>query len=103
MQTLSLLLLAAMPTQPPAAGPEATAAYRKAEAERDAQVPAAYKKLPVPPFQPPADAAAWTSRRPQVLKAVEDSLGDWPPRPAPARARLVSRELRPGYTLERLR
>jgi predicted amidohydrolase/dienelactone hydrolase/lysophospholipase L1-like esterase len=90
------------PLATPKSAPEATAAYQKAEAERDAQVPAAYKKLPVPAFQPPADARDWANRRPQVLKAVEDSLGDWPPRPAPPRARLVSRELRPGYALERV-
>ncbi len=90
------------PLARPRSGPEAAAAYRKAEAERDAQVPAVYKKLPVPPFAPPADAAEWQRRRPEVLKAVEATLGDWPPRPSPPRARLVSRELRPGYTLERV-
>jgi predicted amidohydrolase/lysophospholipase L1-like esterase/dienelactone hydrolase len=90
------------PLATPRSGPEATAAYQKAETERDAQVPAAYKNLRVPPFQPPADARDWANRRPQVNKAVEDSLGNWPPRPAPPRARLVSRELRLGYTLERI-
>jgi lysophospholipase L1-like esterase len=90
------------PLPTPKSGDEAAAAYRKAEAERDAQVPARFKHVPVPRFQPPADAAAWASRRPQVLKAVEESLGDWPPRPTPQRARLVSREFRPGYSLERV-
>jgi predicted amidohydrolase/lysophospholipase L1-like esterase/dienelactone hydrolase len=90
------------PLATPRSGPEAAAAYQKAEAERDAQVPAAYKKLPVPAFTPPADARDWANRRPQVKKAVEDSLGDWPPRPSPPQVRLVSRELRPGFTLERV-
>jgi len=90
------------PLATPRSGEEATAAYRKAEAERDALVPAEYKHLPVPAFQPPADAASWASRRPSVLKAVLDSLGDWPPRTAPPKVRLVSRELRAGYSLERV-
>jgi lysophospholipase L1-like esterase/dienelactone hydrolase len=90
------------PLPAPKSGPEAAAAYHKAEAERDAQVPAAYKHLPVPPFEPPADAAEWRRRRPELLKNVEATLGDWPARPSPPRARLVSRELRPGYALERV-
>ncbi len=90
------------PLPAPKSGLEAAAAYRKAEAERDAQVPPRFKNLPVPPFAPPADAAEWHRRRPDVLKAVEAALGDWPARPSPPRSRLVSRELRPGYTLERV-
>jgi lysophospholipase L1-like esterase/dienelactone hydrolase len=90
------------PLPVPKSGPEAAAAYAKAEAERDAQVPAAYKNLPVPQFEPPDHAADWQRRRPDVLKKVEETLGDWPARPNPPRARLVSRELRPGYTVERV-
>lgn len=76
-------------------------AYRKEEVERDAQVPHAYK-LAVPEFHQPESAGAWKTQRPQVLKAVLDSLGDLPPRPAPQRVRLVTRELRSGYTLEKV-
>jgi dienelactone hydrolase len=83
-------------------GPEAAAKYRKAEAEHDAEVPAAYKNLPIGKFNVPEDAAAWRQQRPAVLRAVVDSLGDLPPRPAKTTARLVSRELRRGYTLERV-
>jgi lysophospholipase L1-like esterase len=97
-----LYVRSSKPLPTPRSGPEATAAYRKAEAERDAQVPPAYKKLPVPRFDPPADAAEWRRRRPEVLRAVEAALGDWPARPSPPRARLVSRELRRDYTLERV-
>jgi dienelactone hydrolase len=50
----------------------------------------------------PASASAWKSQRPEVLKTVLASLGDLPPRPAPQKVRLVARELRPGYTLERI-
>ncbi|HEY7424188.1 MAG TPA: alpha/beta hydrolase family protein, partial [Gemmataceae bacterium] len=78
----------------------AGARYHKAEAERDALVPRVYKSLKVPEFTVPANAAEWRERRPQVHKTVVQSLGDWPPRPVPQRVRLVSRELRNGYTLE---
>lgn len=87
---------------PPASGPEAAAAYRKREAERDALVPEYYRKLTFGRFSPPADREEWRKRRPEVLRTVRESLGDLPPRPAPETARLVSREFRPGYTLERL-
>lgn len=90
------------PNPPPKGGPDAAAAYRKAEAERDAQVPVRFKKLDVPAFEPPADAAEWARRRPAVLRKVEATLGDWPDRPRPPEPRLVSRELRAGYTLERV-
>jgi dienelactone hydrolase len=83
-------------------GPEVAAKYRKAEAEHDAEVPAAYKNLPIGKFNVPEDAAAWKKQRPTVLRAVVDSLGDLPPRPAKTTARVVSRELRRGYTLERV-
>jgi hypothetical protein len=58
--------------------------------------------MPVGTFSPPTNPAEWQSRRPEVLKAVVQSLGDLPPRPSPQQARVVSRELRPGYTLERV-
>lgn len=86
----------------PAAGPEAAAAYRREEAERDAQVPPAIAKLALGTFQPPSTAAAWRSQRPDVLRQVRESLGDLPPRPSPQQFRVVSRELRRDYTLERV-
>lgn len=89
-----------MPAAP--GGPEAAAAYRKAEAERDAQVPAVYRKLSVPAFPPPADTKEWERRRPEVRRLVEGTLGVIPPRPTEAKVRVVARELRNGYTLERL-
>jgi lysophospholipase L1-like esterase/dienelactone hydrolase len=98
-------LIVSRPRTPPApsADPGAdAAAYRKAEAERDALVPKAYREMRAPEFRPPESAAAWKERRPAVLKAVRDSLGDLPPRPAPLKVRLVSREFRAGYTLERV-
>jgi dienelactone hydrolase/lysophospholipase L1-like esterase len=90
------------PLPRPASGPEAAAEYRKAAARRDALVPEAYRRLKVGEFRVPADPVAWKEKRPAVLGAVVDSLGDLPPRPSPPRVRVVSRELRPGYALERV-
>ncbi len=83
-------------------GREAAETYRKEEARRDALVPSAYKNLKVGKFEPPANADAWKAQRPDVLRKVMDALGDLPPRPSPPKARVVSRELRHGYTLERV-
>ncbi len=88
------------PLPRPASGPQAAAEYRRAAARRDALVPEAYRHLKVGEFRMPQDAGAWKQQRPAVLRVVLDSLGDLPPRPSPPRARIISRELRPGYTLE---
>ena len=90
------------PLPRPASGPDAAAEYRKAAAQRDAMVPEAYRRLEVGKFHIPADAAAWKEQRPTVLRAVLESLGELPSRPAPPRARIISRELRPGYALEKV-
>lgn len=89
------------PIKLPEADPAATKAYRAEEAQRDALVPPAYRKLPVGTFRPPADAAEWHKRRPGVLQIVRASLGELPARPKPS-ARLVSREIHPTFALERL-
>src|SRR6185437_11525756 len=76
-----LLIRRARPTPAAIPDPEAGARYRKAESERDARVPHAYKNLKAPDFKTPANAAEWRERRPQILKTVVQSLGDLPPRP----------------------
>jgi dienelactone hydrolase/lysophospholipase L1-like esterase len=90
------------PLPRPASGPEAAAAYRKAAARRDELVPEAYRQLKVGQFRIPADAESWKAQRPTVLRTVLQSLGDLPPRPSPSRARIISRGIRPGYTLEKV-
>lgn len=85
-----------------ASGTEAAAKYRQAEAEHDAEVPEMYRDLRFGQFQLPASSAAWRQQRPEVLRVVQDSLGDLPPRPSPVSARVISREWRRGYTLERV-
>ena len=86
----------------PAAGAQAAADYRKAESLRDALVPETYRRLKVGEFPIPINADDWKEKRPAVFRTVVDSLGDLPPRPSPPRARIISRELRPGYTLEKI-
>jgi lysophospholipase L1-like esterase len=87
---------------PSKADPEAGARYRKNEAARDALVPKAYKELRLGVLELPESAADWARQRPDVLRKVESSFGDLPPRPASPRVRRVSRELHPGFTLERV-
>ena len=86
----------------PASGPEAAAAYRKAAEERDRRVPEPYRMPVVAEFRAPDDLDDWKARRPGVLAVVEKSLGDLPGRPSPPRARIISRELRRGYALEKV-
>jgi dienelactone hydrolase/lysophospholipase L1-like esterase len=86
----------------PASGPRAAVEYGKAAAVRDALVPEAYRRLKFGEFRIPTDPSAWKEQRPKVFQAVVDSLGDLPPRLSPSRARTISRELRPGYTLEKV-
>jgi lysophospholipase L1-like esterase len=86
----------------PASGPKAAEEYRKAEAERDALVPKLYRGMKAPEFRIPENAAEWKARRPEVLRKVVESLGDLPARPSPSRVRRITRELRPGYVLEKV-
>ncbi|MCI0460927.1 MAG: dienelactone hydrolase family protein [Gemmataceae bacterium] len=90
------------PLKAPKGGPQAEAEYKKNEAERDALVPPVYKSFRSPAFAVPKSAAEWKTRRPEVQRKVIESLGDLPPRPTPVKARVVSRELRRDYTLERV-
>lgn len=96
-----LAVRASRPAKLPSANAEATARYKKDEAERDAKVPEVFRKMKVPELAIPADEAEWKKRRPGVLKAVVGSLGDRPERPKPS-ARLVAREVHPLFVLESL-
>jgi lysophospholipase L1-like esterase/dienelactone hydrolase len=90
------------PLHTPASGPKAAEDYRRAEQERDAQVPKAYRDLKFGEFQVPENASDWKQRRPEVLKTVVESLGDLPPRPDPSTARVISREIYPIFVLEKV-
>lgn len=92
----------------PAGGPDAVKDYLAAEKANDALVPDAFKKVAVPAFPVPADAAEWAKRRPDVKAKVVASLGDLPPRPAPPKVHLVSIEHRwieggKGFIIRRIR
>jgi dienelactone hydrolase/lysophospholipase L1-like esterase len=97
-----LAIRAAKPSSLPVADEKATAAYKAAEAKRDADVPAGFKDFPVPEFVTPKDAAEWKKRRPEVMRLVTATLGKLPARPKPS-ATLVSREIHPGFVVESLR
>jgi dienelactone hydrolase len=86
----------------PEFGAEAASAYADNEKRRDAAVPAVYREISVPDFGLPESAALWQTRRPEVLRTLGATLGDLPERPAPPRSRVVSRERRAGYRLERV-
>jgi dienelactone hydrolase/lysophospholipase L1-like esterase len=90
------------PLPSPPSGAQAGADYRKAASERDLQVPEVYKKLGFGTFHLPKSSNDWTEARRETHKLVVQSLGDLPPRPAPLQAKLVSREVRSGYTLEKV-
>jgi dienelactone hydrolase/lysophospholipase L1-like esterase len=97
--------LEARRTRPPLPKPvdaAAIAAYHKAQAERDAKVPRRYRDVKCGVFDPPANAAAWRHERAEVRRKVVASLGDLPDRPAPLQVRFITRELRPGFTLEQV-
>ena len=100
LRALGIVQFPVHPPEPTSA--EQAARYRQQQVERDVQVPPAFKKLPVPEFRMPENAAAWNTERPHVLKVVKESLGDLPPRPAPQRVRLITREIRRGYVVERV-
>lgn len=97
-----LIVQRSQPAPAPPSGPKAAADYRKNEAERDAQVPERIKKLTFGQLAVPKDAAEWKAQRPDVRKKAIDSLGELPPRPTPLAVRRVAREIRNGYTLEKI-
>jgi dienelactone hydrolase len=87
----------------PAEGPEAVAAYQKAEAAGDKLVPDAFRKMTAPEFPVPGTKEEWEKRRADVKTKVLATLGDLPPRPEKPKAHLVSVEIHTGFRLERLR
>jgi lysophospholipase L1-like esterase len=97
-----LAIRSAQPRPLPPADEKATAAYKEAEAKRDAGVPEGFKDFVVPEFVAPKDAAEWKKRRPEILRIATQSLGKLPARPKPS-ATLISREIHPEMIVESLR
>ncbi len=75
--------------------------YTKAEADRDAAVPAFFKAIQAPELPIPKDAEAWDKQRVTLKKNVVASLGDLPARPQKQKVRLVCLEQWPGFRLEK--
>jgi dienelactone hydrolase len=66
-----------------------------------AGIPESFRDLKIPDWQPPTDLQRWeTIDRPATRKIVLQCLGDMPPRPDPAKVKVLSREEFDTYTLE---
>ena len=67
-----------------------------------ADVPETFRHMQLPDWPVPADLAQWeTTDRPKTRQTLLSLLGEMPPRPDPAKIRVVSKEDRGSYTLER--
>ncbi|MBL8176147.1 MAG: dienelactone hydrolase family protein [Bryobacterales bacterium] len=64
-------------------------------------VPEGFRNLPIGKFQIPSSQTQWRAQRPAIEKIVRSSLGHLPPRPPVSQVRVISRETRPTYTLEK--
>jgi dienelactone hydrolase len=65
-------------------------------------IPESFRNLGVPGWSPPTDLKRWReAERPQIRKTLLQLLGELPPRPDPAAVRVVSREDRGDFILER--
>src|SRR5687768_11856191 len=65
-------------------------------------VPESFRNLGVPDWQTPSDLKRWqTVERPQIRKTLLELLGEMPPRPDPAKVRVLSREDKGPFILER--
>ncbi len=98
----ALVVQASTGKLPEAPKADAIANYKKAEAEQDALVPDAFKKMKVPEFETPKNTDDWAKRRSDIKTKVVATLGDLPERPKQPKTHLVSVERRPGYRLERM-
>jgi lysophospholipase L1-like esterase/dienelactone hydrolase len=86
----------------PAPRVETAAQYKQAEARGDALASPRYRELAIGHFALPENKAAWSKQRPDVFSKVVASLGKLPPRPSPQRVRRIGREVRRGYTVEKI-
>jgi dienelactone hydrolase len=64
-------------------------------------VPEGFRSLPVGRLSIPSNLAAWKTQRPQVERIVLASLGVLPPRPSPAKVRIVHTDRREGWRIEK--
>src|SRR5262249_2323159 len=67
-----------------------------------AEVPASFKHLRIPEWPLPTDLKRWQQTdRAKTRETLRRCLGAMPPRPDPGKVRLLSKEDRGDYTLER--
>lgn len=72
------------------------------QGEAWAEVPETFKSLKIPDWQVPTDLKRWQETdRAQTRETLIRCLGEMPERPDPRRVKVVSREEKDGYTLER--
>ncbi len=64
-------------------------------------VPESYRSLPVGKFEMPGSLFGWRQQREKVRQIVLNSLGDLPPRPSPAKVRVVFTDQKDGYRIEK--
>jgi dienelactone hydrolase len=64
-------------------------------------VPEGFRQLPAGRFHVPKDLAGWKSQRERIRKIVLDSLGELPPRPSPAKVKVVNVDQRDGWRIEK--
>jgi dienelactone hydrolase len=65
-------------------------------------IPEGFRHPGIPDWPVPTDLKAWEATgRAAVRKTLLACLGDMPPRPEPAKVKVLSRDIHGGYTLER--
>jgi dienelactone hydrolase len=68
-----------------------------------AEVPESFRNLKVPAWPVPSNLKTWqTEGRKKVRQTLLECLGEMPTRPDPSKVRIVSREDKGDYTLERI-
>jgi dienelactone hydrolase len=64
--------------------------------------PEAFRNLGVPEWTPPTDMQKWEKTdKPQIRRTLVELMGEMPERPNPAKVKVLSREDKEHYTLER--
>lgn len=64
-------------------------------------VPEAYRNLPIGKLKIPSSLLEWQRQRPKVLATVLACLGERPPRPKPLNVKILWRERKDGYRVEK--
>lgn len=65
-------------------------------------IPKRFHNLPIGELKIPDNRAAWERQRPEIRRILYECLGEVPTRPKQLAARILSREKRQGYSLERV-